>query len=244
MTRIRSFWKPWLTSTIVASFVLASPGRLASEILGTGSDPMLAALAAALHAHGIDVVPGQARDLVFKRSLRPRLAKLAGFPIVPGVAGTNDGRGWSKPFDDGALGYVASYRPASNDTNPASEADAADAEKFLSAWRNVEEDARVFVAFTRADVESAQKVADAFRAKGYVVFTYLKSGEATPWANPEIVGRLFREAGHHLVIDSPKARESSGVVFEALALARLKETTRRSSPSTGGAGCADVLGAR
>jgi hypothetical protein len=238
MIRTTSRFGSSFAVTIALAVTLAAPVDLAGKSLGKGYDPMLAALVTALDAQGIDVVPGRARDLVFRKELRPRLAKLAGFPIAS-TAAANSGD-WTGPFATGAFGYVAAYRPSSDEV-PRTVVDHATEERiFLENWGRAEQTARVFVAFTRADAESAQKVASVLRSEGYVVFTYLRGQEPAPWASPDVVGRLFKEAGHHLVIDSPSARESSGVVFEALALTRLKETTRRASPGTGGR-CADIL---
>jgi hypothetical protein len=199
---------------------------------------MLAAFEAALDAKGIDIVPGLARNLDSQQQDRPRLAKLGGFPVPKAKGASSAPEDWMSEFASGAFEYLAAFRPASGST--ASVGELADSDRFMTEWSKAEESQRVFVAFTREDAATAQEVAQVLRAQGLVVFTYLRDKGAAPWAKPEIVGRLFREAGHHFVIDTMQARRSGGVAFEALALARLKKVTKEAVPARPGK-CVDLF---
>jgi hypothetical protein len=205
--------------------------------IGKGVDRFLAVFDAALDAQGIDIVPGFARDLDFKTERRPRLAKLGGFPISDAKGKSPDQ--WQEEFARGAFGYTVAYEPAKE--TPAAAVDPSNPDRFHAEWAK-SSGRRVFVAFTRDDIAVAEKVALVLRTEGFVVFTYLRGGEPTPWANPATVGRFFQEADHHLVIDTPTARRSGGVVFEALALTRLKDVTKKAGIS--GSGCAEAFGAK
>jgi hypothetical protein len=85
---------------------------------------------------------------------------------------------------------------------------------FTAKWHDARPSTRVFISFTRADVGEAMKVRTVLEQRGYTVFTYLKS-EANPQFSPEAVGKFFRTAGHHLVLDTNNARRSYGVLLEA-----------------------------
>lgn len=227
-----------VSAALIAALLLTSPARVHTKILGKGADPMLARFEVALDAQGIDIVPGLARALDFKTEHRPRLAKLGGFPVPQDPQPPPNPDDWMAQFTRGAFDYITAYRPAESTAAPAAEPSSSD--EFLAEWSKAPEAERVFIAFTRNDAAAAQKVAQALRSQGFVVFTYLRSKDATPWARPEVVGRLFREAGHHFVIDTLNARRSGGVVFEALAFARLKEVTKRAEPARKGR-CVDLL---
>lgn len=227
-----------ISAALAIALVLASPTRVHTKALGKGADPMLAGFEAALDAEGIDIVPGLARDLDFKTEQRPRLAKLGGFPVAQDAHRPPDPDDWMHQFTQGAFDYIAAYRPAEGVAVPVAKPSSSD--EFLIEWSKAPENVRVFIAFTRDDAATAHKVAQALRAQGLVVFTYLRDKDAAPWARPEVVGRLFREAGHHFVIDTLKARRSGGVVFEALAYARLKEVTKHAEPARTGK-CVDLL---
>jgi hypothetical protein len=217
-----------ISVALFVALLLASPAPVHTKALGRGSDPMLARFDAALDSEGIDIVPGLARDLDFKTEHRPRLAKLAGFPLPQPSQNSPDSNEWMRQFKRGAFDYITAYRPAENAAGLTGEPSSSD--EFLSEWSRAPAAERVFIAFTRDDAATARKVAQVLRAQGFVVFTYLRSEDEAPWAKPEVVGRLFREAGHHFVIDTLNARRSGGVAFEALVLARLKEVTTRAEP--------------
>lgn len=228
---------------LVVALVFASPAGVGTHSLGKGTDPMLAAWETALDARGIDVVQGAARDLGFRTARRPRLAKLAGFPAPTGDHARPAPDDWRVPFERGAFDYLAAFRPA--DTAIPSGAASPDIDQFLHEWSRASQNGRIFMAYTKDDAAAAKTVADVLRAQGYVVFTYIRGNDAAPWAKPEVVGQLFREAGHHFVIDTPNARKSVGVVFEALALARLKETTKQAAPArASGSGCPALAAGR
>ena len=217
------------------------PVGVDTKSLGTGVDALLARFERALDAANIDIVQGNARDLDFRKDVRPRLAKLSGFPRQKGAHRKPEPRDWMNDFNRGVFGYVAAYQPPGTPSTAAAQASPT-SDAFLEEWGRTRQGDRVFVAFTRQDAAAAQKVAQVLKSQGFVVFTYLRDAGASPWAAPEVVGRLFREAGHHFVVDTPDARASGGVSFEALSLARLKETTRQASP-TSASSCRNIFGA-
>lgn len=94
------------------------------------------------------------------------------------------------------------------------------AQEFPRLWRRAPPANRVFIAFSRRDAAAASAVRRALEKQGYVCFTYIHGQSREPWANAVEVGRYFREAGNHLVIDSRAARASKGVRLEAHALAK------------------------
>jgi hypothetical protein len=93
--------------------------------------------------------------------------------------------------------------------------DVASASEFLAVWERTDPSRRVFVSFTRQDLPQARRVAAALRKAGYIPFTYLNETTGRIRYGADIVGRLFREAPHHLVIDTMNARRSRGVWLEA-----------------------------
>jgi hypothetical protein len=88
-------------------------------------------------------------------------------------------------------------------------------QEFRARWLTANKNSRVFVSFTRQDRAYARIVRSSLEQLGYTVFTYLGRSE-TPRHNSVEVGTFFREAGNHLVIDTPAARRSAGVISEAL----------------------------
>ena len=231
-----------LLASVLVFLVTSSllwPQPALTKKIGSGTDAVLDPITAALDAANIDVVASFARDFPIEKDERPRVARLGGFPVSldrPPSAGNQD---WMREFTRGAFDYIAAFRPA--DGIPSSSAVEGRLEAFLEAWERAPVEERVFIAFTREDAAHALKVAEVLRAEGMVVFTYLENSQSTPWARPEVVGRLFREAGQHFVIDSEGARRSSGVAFEALNYARLKAVTRRAEPSRT-TRCRDIFG--
>ncbi|HET8773247.1 MAG TPA: hypothetical protein VFP80_05630, partial [Thermoanaerobaculia bacterium] len=143
----------------------------------------------------------------------PTLAPLRGFP-----ARGASGHQW-KSFDDffraGAF-EDAALIAVRGKARPKAKL----AQEFPRLWRRAPPANRVFIAFSRRDAAAANAVRRALEGKGYVCFTYIHGQTREPWANAVEVGRYFREAGNHLVIDSRAARASQGVRLEAHALAR------------------------
>jgi hypothetical protein len=75
---------------------------------------------------------------------------------------------------------------------------------------------RIFVAFTRGDFDAALAIKKSLEQGGLVVFVFLKGKNEAPWADPALVGEVFAQANHRLVIDTGSARGSEGVRFEGL----------------------------
>lgn len=158
----------------------------------------------------------------------PTLAPLRGFPARGG-----SGHQW-KSFDDffraGAF-EDAALIAVRGKARPKAKV----AQEFPRMWRRASPANRVFIAFSRRDAAAANAVRRALERKGYVCFTYIHGQTREPWANAVEVGRYFREAGTHLVIDSQAARASKGVRLEAHALAspekaKAQARSKKSSP--------------
>lgn len=69
---------------------------------------------------------------------------------------------------------------------------------------------------SRTRTYAAAKAKTALEQSGYVVFLFLKGKNEKPWASPGLVGEVFAQATHRLVIDTAAARGSAGVRFESL----------------------------
>lgn len=96
---------------------------------------------------------------------------------------------------------------------------------FETAWSRSTPDKRIFLSFAKADALAAFEVKRALERDGYICFTYIHGAKNEPWVNSVDVGSYFRQAGVHLVIDSPAARRSAGVNVERSALASLDRGT-------------------
>jgi hypothetical protein len=81
------------------------------------------------------------------------------------------------------------------------------------AWAAASPGQRVFLSFTAPDRAAAMEVRKAMEERGYEVFTYLQTS-GPPLFTVEEVGAFFREAGQRYVLDTPKARASTGVWIE------------------------------
>ena len=92
------------------------------------------------------------------------------------------------------------------------------ARELPRVWRRAPPSKRVYIAFARQDLAAATTVRRALEKKGYLCFIYTPGQRRPAWANPAELGRYFREAGLHLVLDSRAARSSKGVRFEAHAV--------------------------
>jgi len=141
----------------------------------------------------------------------PTVAPLRGFPSTASVP--NDAA-FVRLFNAGAHHEAAlvAVRPRSGMTPPAT------AQQLARAWKDAPTTSRVFVSFTRADAAYARLLRLALETRGYSVFTYIRGDFLSLPFNAVEVGRFFREAGHHIVIDSREARKSVGVAAERLAL--------------------------
>jgi hypothetical protein len=190
---------------------------------GDGPDAMLLrSWAESLDPVGIDVVLGRATALPVPD--RPRLASLKGYVPVQHDWGGFVKEAWSLGFERGLTGVIFAVRPSDVPGNLARKKLDCDSGaaieiepcKFVNDWLDAEPETRVFIAFTRDDIDAALAVKKSLEERGFVVFVFLKGRSATPWADPALVGEVFAQAAHRLVIDSASARESEGVKFESL----------------------------
>lgn len=191
---------------------------------GDGPDnKFLSAVERVLDLAGLDVVLGNASAL--KPPDKPRLASLAGYAPRRENWNSFTKEGWALAFADGRAGVLFAYRPKEvpkrlakkksdcDRTKPPGDEEAC---RFVRDWLNAAPDDRVFIAFTKEDFDAAAKAKDALEKSGYVVFMFLKGKNERPWATPALVGEVFAQATHRLVIDTEAARGSAGVRFESL----------------------------
>jgi hypothetical protein len=134
---------------------------------------------------------------------------------------------WMNEFLSGATGFVAGAQTA----EPGHAAKTKD--KFLAEWQKAAASKRVFLSFTSADIKAAHAAAQALHARGYVTFVFLNPGKPKPRYDATFTGKMFLEAGHHIVLDTQNARKSRGVWLEAT-LAREITGGPGKSPGQGG----------
>lgn len=89
-------------------------------------------------------------------------------------------------------------------------------ERLARAWTEAPPGKRVFLSFAAPDLPTASLVSSALDQAGYTTFLYLEDATRPPWASSIEFARYFAHADHHLVLDTADARESVGVVEEAL----------------------------
>lgn len=172
---------------------------------------------------GVDVVLGVASAL--PPPVRPRLASLKGFTPEKKDWGSFGKMAWSYAFEKGLAGVIFAYRSRATPPNLAKKqsdcslsTSGTDEEgcKFVDDWLNADPAERVFVAFTNDDFDAALHIKQSLEASGYVVFVFLKEKNAKPWAEAALVGEVFAQATHRLVVDTAAARGSKGLQFESL----------------------------
>jgi hypothetical protein len=156
---------------------------------------------------------------------RPTLAPLRGFPV------TNDAslgsQKFSELFNAGAFqeaALVAVNDGQIVDTHPRQTV-------FEQRWKSANKARRVFISFSKADIETAKTVRNVLERNGYTCFMYINETGKRPWTNSVKVGQFFKNAGTHLVIDSKAARRSAGVQLEAQALNVVEGRAPRPSTS-------------
>ncbi|WP_156944013.1 hypothetical protein [Bradyrhizobium sp. Ec3.3] len=185
-------------------------------------DSFLKAVWQQLDNVGIDVVLGKASDLA--ASGVPRLASLKGYAPKEKDWGSFTKEAWPYAFAQGRSGVLFAYRPSAVPKRLATKKAACGRPKlsldegcrFVRNWLAAAPENRVFLAFTNEDFESASKAKLALEKAGYVVFVFLKGKNEKPWASPALVGEVFAQATHRLVLDTLSARGSAGVRFESL----------------------------
>jgi hypothetical protein len=194
--------------TILLGFLSPSAGRVLDGDQPT--HPVIKDVVAYLDARGIDIRNGAAAfDPV---NNRPQLTDLRNFPVNQAVAGTAD------PFTASFNAGVASERAYLVAVKSPGTPQPKSLQDFVSTWDNAVPSNRVFISFSGKDLKAAQIVADGLRNKNYVVFLFKNDEADLPAVNPVETGRFFKQAAHHLVIDTSNARSSVAVNAEALAL--------------------------
>lgn len=201
---------------LFAAAMIGLPGTTRPAIVDPQSPrhPVLDRLASALDASKIDVrrrweTGGAATGE------RPVVAPLDGYPASVRDLGVPEQ--FKQGFEAGAYREAVLVAVSGH----SGQVDMSSSE-FRAAWNSAEASRRVFISFTKADLQSAEAVRTALMKNGYVVFTYVTGAAGYRPAKPVEVGTYFKEAGHHFVIDTSNARKSPGVVLEAITFDRLR----------------------
>ena len=228
INKVKIIFKSFLITVLL---LIATGNSVFGKLLGNQIqlDPILAELVEPLNAKGIDVVAGNTANV--GKPKRPRIALLSDLTTNFENIVTNEN--WMKEFSSGITGYVAGVQ-----TNTISSI-AQTEDEFLAKWQNATADKRIFLSFTKADVEKANIIAKTLQEQGYVTYVFLNTGEQEPKYDAGFSGKMFKEATHHFVLDTKKSRKSHGVIFEAwLATAMTSKTppTEPGGPDITGGG--------
>lgn len=200
-------------------------GLAAGAIVNQGEGPdddFLKAVWQPLDSLGINVVLGNATEPA--ASNVPRLASLKGYAPKKKDWGSFTREAWPYAFAKGRSGVLFAYKPRAAPKRLAKKRTACDRRplsldegcRFVRSWLAAEPESRVFLSFTNEDFEVASKTRVALEKAGYVVFVFLNGKNEKPWASPALVGEVFAQATHRLVLDTVNARGSAGVQFESL----------------------------
>jgi hypothetical protein len=178
----------------------------------------LNSLAHRFDVRGIDTVFGVASALPVGQ--RARVGSLHGYAPIKQGWGSFAAGGWMHAFHEGIAGVIVGFLPPNLEKKDiaCSAGPEIDPEgcAFVREWLKSDPDKRVFIAFSKDDLDEAEKVASALRDEGYVAFVFLRDKSEKPWAAPALVGELFEQARHKLVIDTANTRSSAGVRFESM----------------------------
>lgn len=174
-------------------------------------DTLLDRLAQELDSKGIDVRRGNSTSSSFSSS-RPQLSNLKTLPSsgIPKIESL--GR-FGAHFEAGVFSDVHLIAVKKN-----ARKSSAHLQSFREEWRSAPKTDRVFVSFSGKDISYAEDLKAALEKQGYRVFLYKTETSKHPITNSVEVGKYFKEAGRHLVIDSKNARSSVAVLMEAKTL--------------------------
>ena len=209
LSKVKMMFKSFLITVLLLVIV---DNTAFGKLLGNRSqlDPVLSELVEPLNAKKIDVVAGNTSDI--KKTWRPRVALLSGLATNPDEIVTTEK--WMKEFISGMTGYVASVKTKTETNTDGFVANTQD--EFISKWEKASPDQRVFLSFTVDDVKIAHKIEETLNGRGYVTFVFLNPKNLNPIYDASLVGKMFKEAEHRLVLDTKNARKKPGVLFEAL----------------------------
>ena len=206
-----------LPGIVVSLCILTLP--LHADVVDPDSEavPPLRDLADALHEVDVDVLfshDSEAGQSGPSFGDLPRVAPLVGFE---GWSRATDDLGryerWLDAFEQGARGAIAAAPTDQEQKRPSLDA-------FEEIW-DAAEGRRIVITFDKDDLETAERVAGVLEQNGYAVYLAVALPEDEP-LDPELLGRLFVEADHALVIDTTSARLNGIVHFEAELLAELR----------------------
>jgi hypothetical protein len=199
-------------ASTVRSWASLVGGLIACCIVFAGAvaarESLLSELAVSLRGTGVAVRTTWTEQAKNAAPKMPTLASLHGFPPTPRAPKPRASLFKARVFEDAALIAVSGKARTK----------ASIARDLPRVWRRAPPSKRVYIAFARQDLAAANTVRRALEKKGYLCFIYTPDQRRPRWANPAELGRYYREAGVHLVLDSRAARSSKGVRFEAHAV--------------------------
>jgi hypothetical protein len=216
----------WIVFLTVLGLAVQLGWGLSRVVDPEGQGPsrdLLMSMEAAFEDVKIDVVVGPSKALPPPEPGRPRIASLTGFQAHTLDWGAIDRDSWERAFQKGAIGVLTAFKPSA-ETAVTSYAEACRTHvpplvssgcRFVESWLNTKPDLRVFLAFTSADAWQVQKAKEALEKQGFVVFIFLDTETAERWAEPGMIGEIFAQSSHRLVLDTQNSRGSAGVSFEA-----------------------------
>lgn len=117
-------------------------------------------------------------------------------------------KAWTEGFNWGMFGGIGAAPAGAFTATKASE------ENFRSAWDHAPPEQRVFISFARPNLPKANQIKEVLESDGYITFMYLNEEGKPPTYSAEFTGEMFSKAGLHLVLDTPAARMSLGVLLE------------------------------
>jgi len=192
---------------------------------GASPDAFLTTLVDDLDQHGMDVRNGPDADGP-GTDARPQVTRLGNLQGSDPTSVSNTGDRFDAFFQAGAFTEAALIAVRTDE--PVIDLGAF---QMRGIWEQAAPNNRVFISYSGRDAAYADALRGVLEARGFVVFTYLPPDSSTPLTNSVEVGQYFKEAGHHLLIDTANARASGAIALEAAAW---RVVTGLEAPPSGG----------
>lgn len=193
-------------------------GKSQSKVIGLGSDELLESVADLIEVDGIDVRVSNL-NILTAPAARPQLSRISTVPLGGDLRQTltPDTSNFLHLFNIGLRRDAFLLAIHSGRRRIIDEID----EDWRSSWNGASPENRIFISFAREDSQYAESIRNALDLLGYETFLYL-SQDGSMRMNSVEVGTYFREAGQHLIIDTPRARQSPAVMAEVAAFGALR----------------------
>lgn len=197
ITKIILFTKAWLLAGVM--FFLFGFKILDND----KSVPFFQKISEILDIYGIDIIQDWNSNVI---SLgRPVLAPIANY----NVSVLEKESEWTSSFTN----FYSNAIVALETEQPI------DATTFIDNWKLFPAEKRIFISFTKDDLEHAENVKITLESNGYKVFLYTENNRL-PFTSPEMIVYCMKTAGEVLVLDTEKSRFKEGVIAEALNFAK------------------------